>query len=154
MSIAEIFVEAQFNTMGDQLKGGTIDAAALPDPFLSRAVAAGTAQILVPLAAGMPQNTTGIVYGVRRSWAQANPAAAKAFRDSIVEAVALAAKNPERTREAIAKYTHLPPKVVAEQRLPPLRAELTDDQMQFWIDTMRSQDLLKRPPSADSLILH
>jgi hypothetical protein len=44
--------------------------------------------------------------------------------------------------------------VVAEQPLPPSRAELTDDQMQFWIDTMRSQDLLKRPPSADTLILH
>jgi NitT/TauT family transport system substrate-binding protein len=148
-----VFVEASFLTMGDQLRGGTVDAATLPDPFLSRALAAGTGQVLVPLAAGMPPNTTGIVYGSTRAWAKGNPVAVKAFREAIVEAVALAAKNPDLTREAIAKYTHLPPKVVAEQPLPPLKAELSDDQFQFWIDTMRAQGLLKSQPAATALIV-
>ena len=36
---------------------------------------------------------------------------------------------------------------------PNLTAEVTDTQLRFWTDTMRTQDMLKKPPMVSSLIL-
>jgi len=146
------FVEANFPAMADLIKGGTLDGAVLADPFLGRALAADVAQVLAPLAAGMPENTSGIFYGARRDWIAANTTAAKAFRDAITEGAEVATRNPDAAREAIAKYTRLPPPVVAALPLPPLKPDIGDDQLQFWIDTMRAQDLLKINPKAASLV--
>lgn len=146
------FVEASFLSLGDLLKGGTVEAVVLADPFLGRALQTGAAKVLAPLAANLPETTTGIFYAALRDWVKKNPAAAKSFSESIAEAVLFARQNPDVAKAHIAKYTRLPPKVVAEMDMPNLRAEVTEQQLQFWIDSMRSQDLLKINPKPGTLI--
>ena len=146
------FVEVNFPQTGDLLKNGTIDAGVSADPFLPRAVKAGGAHVLAYFPASLPENTSGVFYATSGKWAKEHPEAVAGFRAAIAEAVKFVQENPEAAREDLAKYIKLPPPVLASIPTPRLQAEVTPDQLAFWIDTLYSMEMIRKKPDAAALI--
>ena len=98
------FVEAAFPQMNDLLRGGTLDAVAVLEPFRGKILADGNG---VKVADYFSDFKDGMIFGfwiATRSWADANPAAVKGLRDASNEAIAYIKANPEDAKAIEAKY--------------------------------------------------
>lgn len=149
------FVEASFPQHGDLLRGGSIDGVVTGDPFMARILSSGTGYVAAYYVTFLPEGNPNLVYTARRDWAQKNPAAAKAFRESIVEAAAFLVnpKNAAKVREHIGKYIKLPPEVLATIQISPPAPIINEKQLTYWVDMMRDQNMLKGPMNVSQLIV-
>jgi NitT/TauT family transport system substrate-binding protein len=137
------FVEVGFPQHADVLKGGNIDAVVTGEPVLGRIVSAGIGTKVSPFTDNLKVELPIIVYSATRKWVQANPAAAKAFREAIAEGTEIANKDPDAVRAAVGKFIKMPPEVIASMKLGRWQAEVTDVGMQSWIDIMKRQDMVR-----------
>jgi NitT/TauT family transport system substrate-binding protein len=145
------FIEASFPQHGDLLRGGSIDAVVTADPFMTRIVSNGIGYVASYYTTFLPDGLPTLLYVAKREWVQKNPAAAKGFRESIVEAAAFLnnPKNMPKVREHIGKYIKLPPEVLATIQIGPPGAIVTEKQLAWWADAMQEQKMLRaRPPLA------
>jgi NitT/TauT family transport system substrate-binding protein len=61
----------------------------------------------------LPAGTIASVYSATSKWANANKNVVKSFQEALIEAIAFSKTNDVAVRESIARYTKLPPPVVA-----------------------------------------
>jgi NitT/TauT family transport system substrate-binding protein len=97
-------IEAPFPQMNDLLRGGTLDAVAVLEPFRGKILAEGNG---VKVADYFSDVKDGMIFGfwiATRAWAEANPAAVKAFREASNEAIAYIKANPDDAKTIEAKY--------------------------------------------------
>jgi NitT/TauT family transport system substrate-binding protein len=146
------FIEVPFPQMNEVLRSGNVDAVVTGDPIKNRILKAGTGYLVSHYAQDLPDGQLIIPYAVTRDWASKNPAAVTAFRAAITEGVDFTAKNPEAARMHMGKYIKMPPEVLATLQISDLRAEVTEAQMQFWVNVMREQSMLKGSPNPVALI--
>lgn len=148
------FVEAAFPQHADLLRGGSVDAVVSADPFMSRITESGAGYVASYYSTFLPEGNQTIVHAARREWAEKNPQAVRAFRESLVEAAAFMgqAKNDARVRAAIGKYIKLPPEVLAKVQISPPGPVVTDKQLAYWVGLMKDQDMLKGAPDVARLI--
>lgn len=148
------FVEAAFPQHADLLRGGSVDAVVSADPFMSRITESGAGYVASYYSTFLPEGNQTIVHAARREWAEKNPQAVRAFRESLVEAAAFMAqpKNDARVRAAIGKYIKLPPDVLAKVQVSPPGPVVTDRQLAYWVGLMKDQDMLKGSPDVARLI--
>ena len=149
------FIEAAFPQHGDLLRGGSLDAVVTADPFMSRITDSGAGYVASYYSTFLPEGQPTIVYVARRDWVAANAAAAKAFREAIVEAAAYIVKpaNDARLRATIGKYIKLPPQVLAKVQISPPAPIINDKQLAYWVALMKDQGMLKGNPAVASLIV-
>lgn len=147
------FVEVSFPQMSNALRAGNVDAVVVVDPFYSRILEQKTGNLLDNYTKGLPDGTIASVYSATSRWAAANGPAVKAFQEALVEAVAFSKSNPEATRESIAKYTRLPPAVVATLPIPNLAARIQPSDLRFWIDVMKERGMLTGSPDPAKLVV-
>jgi NitT/TauT family transport system substrate-binding protein len=147
------FIETPFPQMNDLLKAGTVDAVATADPFMTRIEQGGAGIVVSYIGRDFPSGFSNVLYGATRGWATANPAAVKAFREALVEAIEFVNKEPAKTREYIGKYIKLPRPVLDTLPVPPLMADITAPRMRFWAESMRQQGMLKNEANLSALIL-
>ncbi|WP_304303684.1 ABC transporter substrate-binding protein [Pseudacidovorax intermedius] len=148
------FVEAAFPQHADLLRGGSVDAVVSADPFMSRITESGAGYVASYYSTFLPEGNQTIVHAARRDWAEKNPQAVRAFRESLVEAAAFMgqAKNDARVRATIGKYIKLPPEVLAKVQISPPGPVVTDKQLAYWVGLMKDQDMLKGSPDVARLI--
>jgi NitT/TauT family transport system substrate-binding protein len=148
------FIEASFPQHGDLLRGGSIDAVVTADPFMSRILDSGNGYVAAYYSTFLEEGNPTIVYAAKREWVQKNAASAKAFRDALVEAAAFMKKptNDPKVREHIGKFIKLPPEVIAKVQLSPPGPIVTEKQLNFWVDMMKDQEMLKTTPAVAQLI--
>ena len=148
------FIEAAFPQHGDLLRGGSLDAVVTADPFMSRITDSGAGYVASYYSTFLPDGQPTIVYAARRDWVAKNSAAAKAFRDAIVEAGAFIGKpaNDARVRAAIGKYIKLPPEVLAKAQISPPSPLISEKQLGYWVGLMKDQGMLKGDPVLSTLI--
>ena len=148
------FVEAPFPQHADLLRGGSVDAVVTADPFMSRITDSGAGYVASFYATFLPDGNPTIVFAAKRDWAQANAAAARAFRDAVVEGAAFIQqpKNDAAVRAAIGKYIKLPPEVLAKMQISPPGPVVTEKQLAYWVALMKDQDMLKAEPKLATLI--
>lgn len=148
------FVEAAFPQHGDLLRGGSLDAVVSADPFMSRITDSGAGYVASYYSTFLPEGNQTIVHAAKREWAQKNPQAARAFRESLVEAAAFMQqpKNDAKVREIIGKYIKLPPEVLAKVQISPPAPVVTDRQLAYWVGLMKEQEMLKGEPDVARLI--
>jgi NitT/TauT family transport system substrate-binding protein len=137
------FVEVGFPQMADVLKGGNVDAVVTGEPVMGRIVSAGIGKKVSSFTDNLKVELPIIVYSATRKWVNANPAAAKAFREAIAEGTAIANKDHAAVRAAVGKFIKMPPEVIANMKLGRWQAEVTDAGMGAWIDIMKRQDMLR-----------
>jgi NitT/TauT family transport system substrate-binding protein len=148
------FIEASFPQHGDLLRGGSIDAVVTADPFMSRITDSGAGYVASYYSTFLEEGNPTIVHAATREWVQKNPAAAKAFRESVLEAAAFMQnpKNNDKVRAAIGKYIKLPPEVLAKMQISPPATVITEKQLNFWVKLMKDQEMLKTEPKLAMLI--
>ena len=149
------FVEAPFPQHGDLLRGGSIDAVVTADPFMARITDSGAGYVASYYSTFLPDGNPTIVYAATRSWAKANPAAVKGFRESIVEGANFMKdpKNDVAVRAAIGKFIKLPPEVLAKAQISPPGPIVTEKQLAYWVGLMKDQEMLKGNLNLASLIV-
>ncbi|WP_012745270.1 ABC transporter substrate-binding protein [Variovorax paradoxus] len=148
------FVEASFPQHADLLRGGSVDAVVSADPFMSRITESGAGYVASYYSTFLPENNQTIVHAAKREWVLKNPGAARAFRESLVEAAAFMQqpKNDAKVRAAIGKYIKLPPEVLAKIQISPPGATVSEKQLGYWVGLMKDQDMLKTSIDVAKLI--
>ena len=147
------FIETAFPQMSDLLKAGTIDAVATADPFTTRIEQAGTGSVVSYIGRDFPSGFSNVLYVSSRDWATKNPAAVKAFREALVEAIAFVEADPKKSRAHIGKYIKLPPPVLESMPIPRLMPDITAVRLRFWAESMRQQGMLKNEANLSAFIV-
>jgi len=146
------FIEVGFPQMADVLKGGNVDAVVTGEPVMGRIVAGGIGKQVTGFTDNLKGELPIIVYSATRKWAEANPAALKAFQEAIAEAAAIANKDQAAVRASVANYIKMPPEVIAGMKLGRWQAAVTDTGIAGWIEIMKRQDMLRTSIDAKSVI--
>jgi NitT/TauT family transport system substrate-binding protein len=79
------------------------------------------------------------------AWARANRPVIKAWIDALTEAQTYMDANPADTRAILAKYSRLPPEIVAKVPLPTYRFTIKPDELGVWIDVLKDLGQLSVP---------
>ncbi|MDR6817488.1 NitT/TauT family transport system substrate-binding protein [Neorhizobium sp. 2083] len=146
------FVEVGFPTMNDALKSNAVDAVITAEPIMSRILASGTGKAVGYFLDKLPERRPQILYASTKTWADANPAALKAFRASIEEGAKIANENPEKGRKAISDFTKIPMDVLSKQKLTTADAKIDKEQLDWWVSTMNEQNMLQGKLDTAALI--
>ncbi len=148
------FIEASFPQHGDLLRGGSLDAVVTADPFMTRITDSGAGYVASYYSTFLAEGNPTIIHTAKREWVAKNPAAAKAFRDAVIEGAAFMfqTRNNDKVRAAIAKYTKLPIEVVAKIQISPPGPTVTEKQLSYWVGLMKDQEMLKTSPNVATLI--
>jgi len=148
------FVEASFPQHADLLRGGSIDAVVTADPFMSRITESGAGYVASYYSTFLAEGNHTIYHAAKREWVQKNPAAAKAFRESVQEGAAFMQqpKNTEQVRAIIGKYIKLPPEVLAKIQISPPGPLVSEKQLDYWVAMMKDQEMLKSQINVATLL--
>jgi NitT/TauT family transport system substrate-binding protein len=149
------FIESAFPQHGDVLRGGSLDAVVTADPFMARIIGAGIGYVASYYTTFLPDGMPTILFVAQRDWARKNAAAAKAFREAIIEAAAFmnVAQNGPKVREYIGRHIKLPPEVLATIQISPPGPIVTEKAMSWWVDMMMDQKMLDARPNVAQLII-
>jgi NitT/TauT family transport system substrate-binding protein len=145
------YVEIGFPQAGDALKSGQIDAYPSQAPFTARILQSGAGKAVSNWLSATPDGTPTVVFATTRKWANEHKKEIEAMRDAMREALDFIKTHRDETSQAIGKYTGLPAQVVASLPPPVINVDLTPQQIQFWIDICKEQQLIKGNPDAKSL---
>jgi ABC-type nitrate/sulfonate/bicarbonate transport system substrate-binding protein len=129
-------VEVPFPNMGDQLKAGNVDAVEALEPFASALLAAGNVSLGDPLLAAGDEVLFPFWIS-EGTWARGNRPIIKAWIDALTEAETYMTANPGEARAILAKYSRLPPEVVAKVPLPTYRFTIKPDELGVWIEVLK-----------------
>jgi NitT/TauT family transport system substrate-binding protein len=146
------FVEAVFPVHADMLRSGQIDAVISVDPFATTILSRGDGVLLADLMSIFPEGNPNQMYVTTRDYATKTPSVVTNFRASIDEAAAFIAANPDKARQDIGKVLKLPPPAIANLILPAVDTKVTKEQLAFWIDVMKKQNMLTREIDPGKLI--
>lgn len=146
------FTENAFAQSIDVLRSGQVDGILAVQPFLSRALETNVGRVVAFYIAALEGEVQAGWHVASRKWADANPQQVAAFRAAIVEASALALKDPAVVRKANLVYIPFPADVQAKFPDPKFRPVITPDMVQTWNKIMQEQDMLKKPIDPSKLI--
>jgi NitT/TauT family transport system substrate-binding protein len=146
------FIEVPLPQIADVLKGGSVDAAVTGEPFVGRIVQTQVGTIVPGFSSDTPSGFATVMYTATRKWATNNGAELKAFREALAEAISFADSNRDDAYADLGKYFKVPPPVLKATPWPQLVVGINDAQMRFWVDTMRDQEMLRKPPMISALL--
>lgn len=146
------FVETPFTQMFDMLRGGQVDALVASEPVLSRILNGGVGERVGNILTAVMDNALSGNYTTTVDFARKNRAAMVSFKAAIEEAHVFAQSNPKAVGESIARYLQLDEKIVAAMPAPILRSRIDREQVEFWIKVAKSQGLIRREVSINSLM--
>jgi NitT/TauT family transport system substrate-binding protein len=147
------FVEVTFPTMNDSLKSGSVDAVLTAEPFVTRMTKAGTGYVAAHYAAELNRTEPIITYVASRAFVDGNPQAVAAFRAAIDEGAKIVNSDRDKASESIAKFTKLPLEIVKLNRPNISAPDLKPDQLAWWLDVMKQQNLLQTQIDPDKIIV-
>jgi NitT/TauT family transport system substrate-binding protein len=147
------FVEVTFPTMNDVLKSGSVDAVLTAEPFVMRMTQAGTGQVGARYAADLARTEPIIFYASSREWAEKNPDAIAKFRAGIAEAAKIVNSDRDKASAAIAKFTKQPIELVKATTPNYSEPVLKSEQLAWWIDVMKQQNMLQSKVDLNKLML-
>jgi NitT/TauT family transport system substrate-binding protein len=147
------FVEVTFPTMNDTLKSGAVDAVLTAEPFVTRMTKAGTGYIAASYAGELARTEPIISYVATRAFAEKNPEAIANFRAAIAEAAEIVNNDREKASVSIANFTKQPLEIVRLNRPNLAAPDLKADQLAWWLDVMKQQNLLQTEIVPSKLVL-
>jgi len=141
------FVEAPFPQMKDLLKGGTLDAVAVIEPFRSRVLSDNTGYRVSDFVSEVQADMLGAFWMTTSAWAAANPQPIRAFREAYAEAIAYALQNPAEAKALEAKYLG-----VAGPIVPSYSTEIKPADLEFFAAIGREIGSLRQAVDVSKLI--
>jgi NitT/TauT family transport system substrate-binding protein len=147
------FVEVTFPTMSDVLKSGNVDAVLTAEPFISRMTQAGIGQVGARYAADLQRTEPIIFYSASREWADKNKDAVAKFRAGILEGARVVNSDADKTAAAVSKFTKQPLELVKATVPNHSEPEIKAEQLAWWIDVMKQQNMLQTKIDLDKVML-
>lgn len=141
------FVEAPFPQMKDLLKGGTLDAVAVIEPFRSRVLSDNTGYRVSDFVSEVQEDMLGAFWMTTSAWAAANPQAVRGFREAYAEAIAYALQHPAEAKTLEAKYLG-----VAGPIVPSYSTEIKPADLEFFAAIGKEIGSLRQPVDVSKLI--
>jgi NitT/TauT family transport system substrate-binding protein len=146
------YVETAFPQMNEIMKSGNVDAVIGAEPFQSRIIKAGTGSMIAYLTSQLPENLPIVFFASTRKWADANPQAAKAFKEGLAEGMAYTMAHLDEARAITAKHLKLPLEIVASIEMPKFGVDVKPDSLASWLKIMKSQDMIRGTVAVDNLV--
>ena len=147
-------VEISLPQTADVLKSGQMDGVAGVDPFLSRAVDLGVGKLVGDFMTVVPPGTVGGIFVTTKAWADAHKDAIRGMQAALDDALVYIKSNQDSARASLAKYTTLPPKVVAGLKWPNLSTHLSPEtSLKFWNELAVRQKLINTPIDLKAFII-
>jgi NitT/TauT family transport system substrate-binding protein len=146
------YVETAFPQMNEIMKSGNVDAVIGAEPFQSRIIKAGNGTMIAYLTSQLPENLPIVFFASTRKWADANPQAAKAFKDGMAEGMEYTLAHLDEARAITAKYLKLPLEIVASIEMPKFGVDVKPDSLASWLKIMKSQDMITGSVAVDKLV--
>lgn len=115
---AVTFKAVPFQDMAAELQDHQLQAAWMPEPFVTQAEEQVGAVPLADADQGASQNIPIAGYVVTRAWEQKYPHTAAAFRDAILKAQAIAANDPGAVQAGMEAYAKTQPQAAAIAAAP------------------------------------
>ena len=112
------FVAVPFTQMATALHNHTVDAAWMPEPFVTQMEEDTGAVPLADANQGHSQNLPISGYMITARWLKKYPNTAAAFRTAILKAQAIAATDPAAVEKGMVKYAGIPAKTAAIANAP------------------------------------
>lgn len=140
-------VEAPFPQMNDMLRGGTIDAVVVIEPFRSKIIGDGNG---VKISDYFSEVKNGLASGfwiATRTWAEANPAAVKGIREASQEGIDFIKANPEDAKAIEAKYLG-----VKTPGFSSFDVNIKPEDLQFYASVGKELGLLRKDVDVGRLI--
>ena len=146
------FVEVAFPDAQAQLDAGNVDAAWVPEPFVSIIVGAGGARVVDPYQATLPGLPTLVLQTTGKTVTD-DPELVDAVREAFTEAFAWAADNDDAVRQALVDEMSLPEPAAKNLRLPTFSTELDRDVLQGLADLAVEHEFFDQAPDLDVLVV-
>jgi NitT/TauT family transport system substrate-binding protein len=142
-----------FNTQLNALKRGTVDAAAMIEPFQSQALAQGSKSLgsTDAVALGNPTGSSGAVY-MTEKFIKAHPAVVKQWNAAVAEASSYGNAHPDEIREEIAEMTSAPVATLKARPLPAYSGKLVRADVQTWADLLVKYKIIDAAPPIDDVV--
>jgi NitT/TauT family transport system substrate-binding protein len=140
-------VEASFPQMKDLLKGGTLDAVAVLEPFRSGITVDNTGYRVADYMAEVNPDLLGGVWIAQKQWADANPKAVPAFRESLIEAIEFLKTNTDEARAIELKYLGFKTPIMLPFAVPVNVADLD-----IWVKYARDVSYLTKPMDVSRMV--
>jgi len=143
--------EIPFPEMPAALEQGHLDAALVPEPFVTQVLDAGGRVVDTPyanLGADFPNGA----YQTTEQFIAEDPDTVDAFVGAITKAIDYANENPDAVRAAIPTFTQVPEDVANRMRLPVFNSELDLEKMTTLLDFTETYGTIETRPSDDDLI--
>ena len=143
--------EIPFPEMPAALAQGTVDAAYMPEPFVTGVLAAGGRVADTPYAVLGDAFPNG-AWGTTQQVIETDPELVAAFTRAITRSLEFAAENPDAVREIIPTYTQVPAETAAVIRLPVFTAELDDALMEELLGYTEKYGVIEDAVSLEELV--
>jgi NitT/TauT family transport system substrate-binding protein len=152
LSLSQVkLVPIPFPLMTSALKSHQVDAAWMPEPFLSSALEQIGAQQIFDLDQGQARNFPIVGYAVTRDWEQKYPRTEAAFTHALEQGQALADSNRRAVERAAQAFLGMPAQTAAIIALPNFPLGVDRIRLQRVADAMQRFHLLKEPFSIAQL---
>lgn len=147
------FAESTMPRMRDLLAAKTLDAVVIVNPFIDQITGAGVGYIAVPLAGQIPSGKPVIMYTMTREWAVQQSKAVGFFREAIIEGAKFVLSDPDKTRMDINRYAKMPPEIIKVAPLSDQSPTIDTNDLSWWFEVMKRQDMLTRNLDVNTLLL-
>ncbi len=147
------FVPIQFPDMAAALKNGTVDAAWLPEPFVTQDEESIGAVPLADANQGSSQNLPISGYMVTASWLKKNPNTAAAFRTAILKAQTIANNSPSAVQQGMEKFAQTPAETAAIADAPEFPTQQNTVLLQRLANLMLNFGMLQQNYDVDQMIV-
>jgi NitT/TauT family transport system substrate-binding protein len=145
------FIEVAFPDAAAQLDAGNIDAAWVPEPFMSGYVASGGTFVMHPYQETIPGLTTLTTF-TTQTLIDEDPELVQAFADAMKESIEYANENEDLLRDAIRANLELPDAVTDSILLPVYSFEINASDLESLADLAVQFGVLPSAPDFDRII--
>ncbi len=147
------FVPVKFPDMARALTSGAVDAAWMPEPFVTQDEESIGAVPLADTNQGTTQNIPIAGYMVTASWLKKYPNTAAAFRTAILKAQAIAATDPGAIEQGMQKFAGTPKETVAIANAPEFPTQQNGALLQRLADLMLNFGMLQQHYNVNQMIV-
>jgi NitT/TauT family transport system substrate-binding protein len=140
-------VEAVFPQMNDLLKGGTLDAVVVLEPFRTRIIGGNVGFKISDYITDVQDNVMAAMWMTKGDWANANGTALRAFREGYLEGIDWALKNQKEVKEMEAKILGAATAIV-----PAYDYDIRAADLELYARIGRELGMLKQPVDVNKLL--
>lgn len=146
------FIELPSPEIVPALASKRIDAAGLPEPFLTKAKSGNEVRFIAAPYSSVGKRLMLSAWIANRAWVDANPATVRKFADAIRATAQWADKNQKATAVILTKHTRVPLDVIENMRRDPFAIRMDTAAIQPIIDVCAKYGLIPRRFTASDLL--